>query len=74
MKWMSKTTGEQTAEDWETITQGTHFSIGVVEAKGDVKLKYQFEKEVFFYAFSVQDVWFKVGKKGYGALWLMEIG
>jgi len=70
MMWKSKT-GEQTAEDWETISQGTHFRIGVVATKGDVKLRNQFEKKMFFYTFYIQAVCFKFGK---GVLWVMFKG
>jgi len=41
-----KTTGEQTTENCEAISQGTHTCVGVTAAiKGDVKLSSQNDRE-----------------------------
>jgi len=60
--WISKTTGDQTAEDSDTISQGTHFRKHVLAAKGDVELHNQFEKEVVFYTFCIRAGCFNIGK------------
>lgn len=59
---MWKTTGEQTAEYWETVSQGTNVRTGVLAAKGGVKLHN-------FYVFCLNK-----GKRVYCAVWLKEIG
>jgi len=46
---------KQTAEDWETISLGTHIRVGVIgTAKGDVRLHNQSKKEVAFHTFRIQ--------------------